>query len=102
MGVFGAIRADGLIDQVLSKNADIDYQKKIVKLHKLAKTAIPKIAERFDKVGKEESKPIVDLLSNMARTEYADYFKPLFSDPRNYVRDGVVKALSQSRQIDPK
>ncbi len=101
MGVLGAIRVDGLIDQVLSKRSNADYQKNIIKLQKIAKTAIPKLATRLETLSKEEATPVVDLLSNLARTDYAEYFRPLFSDPSSYVRDGVVKALSQSNHIDP-
>lgn len=101
MGVLGAIRADGLINQVLSKKSNNNYQKDIIKLKKIAKIAIPKLAARFETISKEEAKQIVDVLTNLARTEYADYFRPLFSNNSNYVRDGVVKALSQSNNIDP-
>ena len=101
MGVLGAIRVDGLIDQVLSKRSNADYQKNVVKLQKTAKSAIPKLAARLETINKEEAKPVIDLLSNLARTEYAEHFRPLFYNPSNYVRDGVVKALAQSNHIDP-
>ena len=101
MGVLSAIRVDGLIDQVLSKRSNADYQKNVVKLQKIAKSAIPKLAARLETISKEEAKPVIDLLSNLARTEYAEHFRPLFKNPSNYVRDGVVKALSKSDHIDP-
>ena len=101
MGVLGAIRVDGLIDQVLSKRSNADYQKNVVKLQKTAKSAIPKLAARLETINKEDAKPVIDLLSNLARTEYAEHFRPLFYNPSNYVRDGVVKALAQSNHIDP-
>ena len=101
MGVFGAIRVDGLIDQVLTKRSEPDYQKNIQKLQKIGKSSIPKLAERFETSSKEESKVIVEILSGLATTENSEYFRPLFSHQSNLVRDGVANAMSRSDNIDP-
>lgn len=68
MGVLGAIRIDGLIDQVLSNGPVSDHQKNVKKLQKIAKTSIPKLAERLESSNKEESKQIIDVLSELATT----------------------------------
>ena len=101
MGVFGAIRVDGLIDQVLSKRSGPDYQKNIRKLQNIGKSSIPKLAERLETTSKEETKYIIDVLSELATTEYSEFFRPLFSHQSNLVRDGVAEALSRSSNIDP-
>ncbi len=101
MGVFGAIRVDGLIDQVLTKRSEPDYDKNVKKLYKAGKSAIPKLAERFETSNKEEAKQIINILSDLATTENSEYFRPLFSHQSNLVRDGVAEAMSRSQNIDP-
>lgn len=103
MGVFGAIRVDGLIDQVLLKKSgsESDYQNIVRKLQKIGKTSIPKLAERLDTASKKEKKQIIEVLSELASTKFSEYFRPLFSHQSNLVRDGVTEALSRSNNIDP-
>ena len=101
MGVLGAIRVDGLIDQVLSNGSSSDQQKGIKKLQKIAKSSIPKLADRLETTNKEESKQIIEVLTNLATTENAEFFRPLFSHQNNLVRDGVTEAMSKSNNIDP-
>ncbi len=103
MGVFGAIRVDGLIDQVLSKKTgtEFNYQKIIKKLQNIGKTSIPKLAERLETASKEEKRKIIEVLSELATTKFSEYFRPLFSHQSDLVRDGVMEALSRSNNIDP-
>ena len=101
MGVLGTIRVDGLIDQVLKKESGPDYDKGVNKLLKMAKSAIPKLAERLDTSNKHESSQIIRILSDFATNENTEYFKPLFSHQSNFVRDGVLAALSKSPTLDP-
>ena len=103
MGVLGAIRVDGTIDQIISQGtgSGTDYQKNLAKLLKIANKAIPKIADRLEGANQEQAKIIVNILSDLASVKNAEHFKPLFSHQSNQVRDGIVKALSKSPDIDP-
>ncbi len=101
MGVFGAIRVDGVIDQILSNWSASDYEKNISKLLKNSKSAIPKLAERFETSSKEETAHIKEILTDLATTQNSEFFRPLFSHQSNLVRDGVADAMSRSQNIDP-
>jgi len=101
MGVLGAIRVDGTIDQIISQGAGSDYQKNLSKLVKISSKAIPKLAERLDGAGSEVSKTIVMILTDLATLKNTEHFKPLFSHQSSQVREGVVEALSKSADIDP-
>ncbi len=101
MGVLGAIRVDGTIDQIISQGSGGDYQKNLSKLQKIAGKAIPKLAVRLEGANQEQAKSIVQILSDLATLKNSEYFKPLFSHQNNQVRDGVVEALSKSTEIDP-
>ena len=101
MGVLGAIRVDGTIDQIISHGSGADYQKNLGKLLKIASKAIPKLADRLDIAGQEQAKTIVMILTDLATLKNTEYFKPLFSHQSNQVRDGVLTALSKSTEIDP-
>ncbi len=102
MGVLGAIRIDGTIDQIVTQGpADGDYQKNLAKLQKIANKAIPKLADRIDSADQGRVKNIVNILSDLATLKNSEYFKPLFSHQSNQVRDCVVQALSKSPDIDP-
>ena len=101
MGVLGAIRVDGTIDQIISQGSGTDYQKNLAKLQKIANKAIPKLAARLEGANQEQSKAIINILSDLATLKNAEHFKVLFSHQSNEVRDGIVKALSKSHDIDP-
>ena len=101
MGVLGAIRVDGTIDQIISQGSGTDYQKNLAKLQKIANKAIPKLADRLEGANQEQSKTISLILSDLATIKNAEYFKPLFSHQSNVVRDGIVETLSKSPDIDP-
>ncbi len=101
MGVLGAIRVDGTIDQIISQGLGSDYQKNLSKLEKIANKAIPKLADRLEGANQSQSSTIISILSDLCTVKNAEYFKPLFSHQSNQVRDGVVEALSKSSEIDP-
>lgn len=101
MGVLGAIRVDGTIDQIIAQGSGADYQKNLAKLQKLANKAIPKVANRLEGSNQEQAKNIVNILSDLATLKNAEHFKPLFSHQNNQVREGVVEALSKSPDVDP-
>ncbi len=101
MGVLGAIRIDGTIDQIISQGTGADYSKNLAKLQKISNKAIPKLAERFDSANQEQAKHITQLLTDLATPKTSEYFKPLFSHQSNHVRDGVLSALANSSDIDP-
>ncbi|MEJ2115837.1 MAG: HEAT repeat domain-containing protein [Gammaproteobacteria bacterium] len=102
MGVLGAIRVDGTIDQIISQGlTGGDYQKNLAKLQKIANKAIPKLADRLDNANQDQTKTIVSVLSDLATVKNSEYFKPIFSHQNNLVRDGVVNALNQSPDLDP-
>ena len=101
MGVLGAIRIDGTIEQIISQGSGPDYAKNLAKLQKMANKAIPKLAERLDSANQKEAKHITQLLSDLASLKTVEYFKPLFSHQSNLVRDGTLAALSSSSEIDP-
>ncbi len=103
MGVLGAIRVDGTIDQIISQGsgAGTDYQKNLAKLQKIANKAIPKLANRLEGANQEQEKNIINILSDLAVLKNAEHFKLLFSHQNNQVRDGVVEALAKSPDIDP-
>ena len=78
MGVLGAIRVDGTIDQIISQgSADGDYQKNLIKLQKFSSKAIPKLADRLDGANEDQSKHIINILSDLATLKNAEQFKPL-------------------------
>ena len=67
MGVLGAIRVDGTIDQIISQGlTGGDYQKNLAKLHKTANKAIPKLADRLDNANQDQAKTIINILSDLA------------------------------------
>ncbi len=103
MGVLGASRVDGTIDQIISQGsgAGTDYQKNLAKLQKIANKAIPKLANRLEGANQEQEKNIINILSDLAVLKNAEHFKLLFSHQNNQVRDGVVEALAKSPDIDP-
>ena len=101
MGVLGAIRVDGTIDQIITQGSGSDYQKNLAKLQKIANKAIPKLADRLDGANQEQAISIIKILSDLATVKNAEYFKTLFSHQSNQVRDGVVEALSKSPDVDP-
>lgn len=101
MSVLGAIRVDGTIDQIISQGSGTDYLKNLAKLQKIANRAIPKLADRLVSANQDETKTIVNILSDLATLKNADHFKPLFSHQSNQVRDGIVEALAKSPDIDP-
>lgn len=101
MGVLGAIRVDGTIDQVISQGLGTDYKKNLSKLQKISSRAIPKLADRLEGANQDQAKVIINILSDLASIKNSEQFKPLFSHQSNDVRDGVVEALSKSPDIDP-
>ena len=101
MGVLGAIRIDGMIDQIITQGSESNYQKNLAKLKKIANKAVPKLADRLDGANQEQAINVIKVLSELATVKNAEYFKPLFSHQSNQVRDGVVAALSKSSDIDP-
>ncbi|MGH1537000.1 MAG: protein kinase domain-containing protein [Gammaproteobacteria bacterium] len=102
MGVLGAIRIDGTIDQIVSQGSlGEDYKKNLAKLQKSANKAIPKLADRLDGANQEQAKNIINILSDLTTLNNSEYFKPLFSHQSNQVRDGVIEALAKSPDIDP-
>ncbi len=102
MGVLGAIRIDGTIDQIISQGGSgSDYPKDLAKLTKMANKAVPKLAERLDGANQEQAKHIIQILSDLASIKTLEVFKALFSHQSNLVRDGVLEALSKSSEIDP-
>jgi len=101
MGVLGAIRVDGMIDQIIEQGFGTDYQKNLAKLQKIANKAIPKLADRLGSANQEQTKNIVMVLSDLASSKNTEYFKQLFSHQSNQVRNSVVQALSKSTEVDP-
>ena len=99
MGVLGAIRVDGTIDQIISQGSGADYQKNLDKLQKIANKAIPKLADRLDGASQQQAKDIVKVLSDLATIKNSEHFKLLFTHQNNQVRDGVDRSWAKSDEI---
>ncbi|MEA3413507.1 MAG: HEAT repeat domain-containing protein [Pseudomonadota bacterium] len=102
MGLLGGLRADRLLDKVLSsgKLESQESVQAIDRLKGLGAAAVPRLVGRLESAPRAESHTIVALLSKLADNRNLNAFYPALesSDPR--VVNGVVSALKDARNID--
>lgn len=103
MGLLGAIKADRLINQVLS-SGDLESAasaQAIDKLRDSGKGPIPKIIAMLGTTYREETDTVVDLLTRLVDRATLEPYLDALSDPDSRVVSGVARALKKAHNIDP-
>lgn len=103
MGLLGAIKADRLINQVVSSGdlENVSSKQSINKLRGLSRTAIPKIIGLLSTTRREETELVIKLLTLLVSTETLECYFQGLADPDSRVVSGVVRALQKAHKVDP-
>ncbi len=103
MGLLGAIKADRLINQVVSSGdlENASSKQSIDKLRGLSRTAIPKLIGLLSTTRREESELVIRLLTQLVSTETLECYFQGLTDADSRVVSGVVRALQKAHKIDP-